>query len=338
VSTSFEQRQISVWLASFGATSPPSRVAMEKTIQEIVELQGLFDQVCATLARSPRKREEARPLVEQLLRQRHELMARLGEGAMSWLAAGGQLELRSGSGSESIGPGLAASAHAPAEASTRATESEQPAPALRAAEVLPPDAAPAAPALVPPDAPAHPSAAVEGREADPAGGQAPGEQPAQVASETARAVASETAGEVANETTSAAGGEAGERVVLRSLLDLAGRPRDLTVQGAIADELDGLEAFADSMGKWPLLPRPLQRQLLAMLVARLRAVKDMSGLSPGVRLRVKDTIALCPPYAKQHPLGAHVNGLQLAHVPEGATWRSDALDWWDELEEASRKG
>jgi hypothetical protein len=75
-----------------------------------------------------------------------------------------------------------------------------------------------------------------------------------------------------------------------------------------------------------------------MLVARLRAVKDMSGLSPGVRLRVKDTIALCPPYAKQHPLGAHVNGLQLAHVPEGATWRSDALDWWDELEEASRKG
>lgn len=122
--------------------------------------------------------------------------------------------------------------------------------------------------------------------------------------------------------------------VLSELLALVGPPRYLNTVFEVLEEVEGLEALTRpvAMSRWPLLPKSTQRALLAMAVARTRAVKDKGGLlSPGVRDRLKNVIATFPAYAKRHAPG-YVNGLQLSHDPEGPSWRADGVAFWEQLQ------
>jgi hypothetical protein len=94
---------------------------------------------------------------------------------------------------------------------------------------------------------------------------------------------------------------------LAALLVLVGPPRDLGDTLGLLDEVEALEALCTSAmtARWPLLPKTAQRALLAMAVARTRAVKDRPDLSPGVRQRLNAVINTFPSYAKKHSPHRH---------------------------------
>jgi hypothetical protein len=130
----------------------------------------------------------------------------------------------------------------------------------------------------------------------------------------------------------------GVRGMLATFLSLVGPPRELADGASIADETDALEAFADTMERWPLFPKELQSRALEMLVARVRAVKEQGRLPPGIRDQLRPVLAKCPPYAKSNTLGRHIHGLQIAHEPQSASWGADARNLWEALLDAFGPG
>jgi uncharacterized protein len=297
VSTSFDRSQISVWLASLGAVGRPSARSFDERLEELVESRRLLDEIYRVVARRPEAYDDARQVIDMVLARRHASIDALGEVLMSCLASGGHVSLQ-----------RAGNAAPPAEAAREdgGRPAEPPRDGVDAGEATnaPAPAPPVPEPLLPPD-PVLLGELTRARD-------------------ERRAGADEALG-------------ATERGMLATFLDLAKPPRDISTTMGVVDELDALEALGDTMERWPALPKSVQRHLLAMLVARVRAVKETGGLSPGLRLQVRHILALCPPYAKKNPMGAHVNGLQVAHVAQGVSWQADAHDLWNMLTAAVGK-
>ena len=116
---------------------------------------------------------------------------------------------------------------------------------------------------------------------------------------------------------------------LGKLMERLGPARDLDFD--IEGEIEALDRVGKEplLAQWAQLPRHIQLRWLSLLVTRTRAVKDHS-LSADIRAAVKTVISRYPSWAATHNPG-HVNGLQLAHTPEGATWSDDARAHWDWL-------
>jgi hypothetical protein len=117
---------------------------------------------------------------------------------------------------------------------------------------------------------------------------------------------------------------------LDKLMVQVGAPRDLEVDRA--DELDALDAVSRKplVEDWSEFPQNVQRMWLGMMVARTRAVKDMTGLPPAQRSRVKTIISRYPVWAAAHQPG-HVHGLKMVHEPEHGTWTDEARQLWTSL-------
>lgn len=128
--------------------------------------------------------------------------------------------------------------------------------------------------------------------------------------------------------------ESRQRTVLLSLMNTIGEIRDLNTMVNIVDEVDGLEKITstESRTQWAMMSKGMQRLWLAMLVARTRAVKDVTTTNPGLRERIKTFILHFPAYAKTYQPG-YVNGLQVSHNPETTSWRDDALLFWSQLKQ-----
>jgi hypothetical protein len=317
VSTSFDRAQITAWLTAFSAESVAAPTPIEPTVSELLEIHGLLGDIYRALVWRPDRHAEIQHVVDRLMGRRQALLAELCEQLVTWVAAGGRVEMLGG---ESGAAALAAGQRDPTSGATPP------------AGQLPQTSASGAFECAPPAAPYLPSPR---RQVVDAQGEAP----------VATAVFVHPA--QLNDTTHAAEpwrrpaspdeplGDHGKLLLQRALAP-AGPPRSLDTASAIADELDALEACSLTMTTWPLLPRPVQRLLLALLVARLRAAKDVGGLSPELRGQIRELLARCPTYAKANPLGAHVNGLQVAHLPLGSSWTTDAIDYWDMLAKAGR--
>jgi hypothetical protein len=121
-------------------------------------------------------------------------------------------------------------------------------------------------------------------------------------------------------------------LVLHELMDAIGPPRSLETSVGVIEEADALDEVAtdERQEQWARLPRSIQQLWLSMLVARTRALKDLQSATPEVKARVKVIIGRYPGWAKEHAPG-HVNGLQVKHVPEHASWAQDAHHQWDAL-------
>lgn len=119
-------------------------------------------------------------------------------------------------------------------------------------------------------------------------------------------------------------------VTLDTLMTRLGPPRDLEVE--ISDELDALDVVGREplVVSWASLPRHVQQMWLGMLVARTRAVKSVTGLSPAQRARVKTIISRYPGWAADYQPG-HVHGLRVDHEPIHGTWANDARRLWESL-------
>lgn len=287
MSTSIDGRNLGTFLGVLGSIETTNAATVEQTLSELLEAQGMLDEMSAAVARRPEHQEQARSLLDQVLAQRQALLGRLGEQAMTWLLSGGQIVMHN-----SAGATLMASPAASEPMKARSAPPSQMSSHLF--ETLAPPASSREH-----DEPAPETLSMRAPRDESTRWLMPGEQMSQ-----------------------------GDKGMLRTFLDLVGPLRELSTLAAIVDELDGLDALVDTMEKWPLLPKSVQRQLLAMVVARSRALKETQGLSPGIRLRIRDVLSLCPPYAKKNPMGGHINGLQAAHSPLGASWIADAQEFW----------
>lgn len=118
---------------------------------------------------------------------------------------------------------------------------------------------------------------------------------------------------------------------LERLIETVGAPRNVEMElGVELDALDviGREPF---LTLWSCLPREAQQLWLGMLVARTRAVKQVGGLPPTQRARVKTIISRYPPWAGEHRPG-HVHGLRVDHEPQCGSWEEDARRLWKDIE------
>jgi hypothetical protein len=324
LSTSFDRREITGWLAALGCDAPTTTTPadIEPTVAELVAIHAALAEIYRALARHPNHHAEVQQVIDRMMARRHALLTGLSEQLLSWVASGGRVELRK---AMTVSP---PSAELPRTAS--------PAACLPPASVAVPQVG-LDPAAASPPAALPSAASVSRRRQVVEMGVEPA--PGPTTTETFRELFDPTVGRAAmpSRPVLATDDDLGdaEKGLLRSFLDAAGPPRDLEMAMGASNELDGLEAMSLTMAKWPVLPKSVQRQLLAMLVARLRAVKDSRGLDADLRGQVRQLLALCPSYATKHPVGGHVNGLQVAHAPLGGSWRGDAREYWEMLVKAA---
>lgn len=117
---------------------------------------------------------------------------------------------------------------------------------------------------------------------------------------------------------------------LDALMVRLGPPRELDLE--LTEELDALDAVGRMplVREWSALPRDIQQTWLAMLVARTRATKEIEGLAPAQRGRVREIISRYPPWAAAHQPG-HVHGLRVDHDPMHESWAEDGRQLWQAL-------
>ena len=120
---------------------------------------------------------------------------------------------------------------------------------------------------------------------------------------------------------------------LDELMGVVGAPRVLELE--LGDELDALDRVSREpmVNQWSALPRHIQQLWLGVLVARTRALRELSGCSTTQRERTKTIISRYPPWAFTHHPG-HVHGLKLTHEPLHGTWMDDAKTLWVQLRDA----
>jgi hypothetical protein len=118
--------------------------------------------------------------------------------------------------------------------------------------------------------------------------------------------------------------------VLEELATHLGAPRELEVDHA--EELEALDRVSEPplVDAWAKLPGAIAQLWLAEIVARARALKDVSGLPAAERTRLSVVMRRFPEWAAEHRPG-HVNGLRRDHVSQSESWAGDARDLWAEL-------
>lgn len=92
-------------------------------------------------------------------------------------------------------------------------------------------------------------------------------------------------------------------------------------------ELDRLHAAVRGTQRWSLLPRELQRQVLALVVARLRRLQDEVSISDP---RLEEAFSMLTAWSKAAQPG-FVIGLSRHHHPVRGTWGEDAEAWWERV-------
>lgn len=106
---------------------------------------------------------------------------------------------------------------------------------------------------------------------------------------------------------------------------------DMTEEDRIS-EAAALDAEINRIGLWANLPKPIQRALVGLVVARMRALQDESPSRVKALLerQLRKGFARLTQFSSDHQPG-WVAGLSRAHRPESGTWYGDADFWWKAL-------
>lgn len=92
-------------------------------------------------------------------------------------------------------------------------------------------------------------------------------------------------------------------------------------------ELGRLHAAVRGTQGWNQLPRELQRQVLALVVTRLRRLQDEASISDP---RLEEAFSMLTAWSKAAQPG-FVIGLSRHHHPVRGTWGEDAESWWERI-------
>ncbi len=123
---------------------------------------------------------------------------------------------------------------------------------------------------------------------------------------------------------------------LTDLLKLLGEPTTPLDSGErIREELSRLTSGCSNarLEEWAAFPKPVQKSLVGMVVARSRHLQDEvdSDLIPAELTGDLDRLfSTMTGYSKREQPG-FVFGLQRHHHPMGITWLADARRWWTDL-------
>ncbi len=123
-----------------------------------------------------------------------------------------------------------------------------------------------------------------------------------------------------------------DRSLLRRIIGPFCGPLDTSTGDRAIGEIDELDAATSekALGRWVRFRQPTQRLLLALFVARVRALQDAPATPPMSRARLNEIFARLREFLRTEQPGV-VYGYARDHAPRGASWSDDALRAYEEL-------